>query len=241
MQKRVPITGDSTQCSTCMLGHVCLPVGMPAEDIDKLSALVRERVRVEKGRTLYTLGDELDAVYGVRSGSIKTQIERAEGQLQITGFHLPGELVGMDGMLEGHHMSTAVALEDTEMCVIRLADLDRIASQVPALQPQFRRFMSKEIIRSQHMLLTVGSLRSEQRLAAFLLNLSQRLSMLGYSANEFVLRMSREDLGNYLGLTLETVSRLFSRFAREEMIRINQREVEILDMPRLKKLIGQDT
>jgi len=168
-------------------------------------------------------------------------LEDATGQIQITGFHLPGEIVGMDGMLEGKHVSAAVALEDSEVCVIRLNEVDRVASHLPSLQQQFRRLMSREITRSHQMLASLGSMRSEQRLAAFLLNLSQRYASLGYSSTEFVLRMSREEIGNFLGLTLETVSRLFSRFAREGLIKINQREVRILDLPALKQLLGQES
>ncbi|CAB3639385.1 helix-turn-helix domain-containing protein [Achromobacter pestifer] len=241
MQKRVPVAPDAAHCSTCMLGHVCVPVGMAAAEVEKLDELVKERVRLEKGKTLYSLDHPLDAVYGVRFGSIKTQLEDATGQIQITGFHLPGEIVGMDGMLDGKHVSAAVALEDSEVCVIRLSEVDRVAAHLPSLQQQFRRLMSREITRSHQMLASLGSMRSEQRLAAFLLNLSQRYASLGYSSTEFVLRMSREEIGSYLGLTLETVSRLFSRFAREGLIKINQREVRILDLPALKQLLGHES
>ncbi|SPR39071.1 transcriptional regulatory protein [Bordetella pertussis] len=241
MQRRVPLSPDAAHCSSCMLGHVCVPVGMPANEVEKLDELVKERVRVERGKTLYELDDPLDAVYGVRFGSLKTQLEDSSGQLQITGFHLPGEIVGLDGMIESKHVSSAVALEDSEVCVIRLPEIDRVSTQLPSLQQQFRRLMSREITRSHQMLATVGAMRSEQRLAAFLLNLSQRYAALGYSSTEFVLRMSREEIGNYLGLTLETVSRLFSRFGREGLIRINQRKVRLIDLPGLKQLIGQES
>ncbi|MFA7667870.1 MAG: helix-turn-helix domain-containing protein, partial [Burkholderiaceae bacterium] len=130
--------------------------------------------------------------------------------------------------------------EDSEVCVIRLDDMDRLSLHIPMLQQQFRRLMSKEINRSHMLIMSLGALRSEQRLAAFLLNLSHRLSTLGYSPYEFVLRMSREEIGNYLGLTLETVSRLFSRFAREGLLQIRQREVHIVDMPALRALSGTD-
>ena len=241
MQKRVPLPPEAPNCSTCMLGHVCIPVGMAAAEVEQLDELVKERVRVEKGKPLYVLQDALDAVYGVRYGSIKTQIEDAAGHMQITGFHLPGEIVGLDGMLEGKHVSSAVAMEDSEVCVIRLSQIDQVASHLPSLQHQMRRLMSRELSRSYQMLASLGSMRSEQRLAAFLLNLSQRYAALGYSSTEFVLRMSREEIGNYLGLTLETASRLFSRFAREGLIRINQREVRLLDIPALKQLLGQES
>ena len=221
-------------------GPCACPSAWRPLEVEKLDELVKERVRLEKGKPLYSLNHPLDAVYSVRFGSLKTQLEDATGQIQVTGFHLPGEIVGMDGMLDGKHVSTAVALEDSEVCVIRLADIDRVATHLPALQQQFRRLMSREINRSHQMLASLGSMRSEQRLAAFLLNLSQRYASLGYSSTEFVLRMSREEIGNFLGLTLETVSRLFSRFARDGLIKINQREVRILDLPALKQLLGQE-
>jgi len=240
MNQRVPVAPDASHCSTCMLGHVCLPVGMAPPDIAQLDQLVKERIRVAKGDYLYRLGDTQDAIYGIRVGSLKTQVEDANGQVQITGFYLPGEIVGLDGMLESRHTSSSQALEDAEVCVIRLDEVDDIAHRLPALQPQVRRLMSREITRSHVMLATLGGMRAEQRLAAFLLNLSQRLSVLGYSSVEFVMRMSREEIGNYLGLTLETVSRLFSRLNREGLIRIRQREVRILDMDGLRRLAGSD-
>jgi len=200
--------------------------------------LVKERIRLKKGELLYRQGDPLFALYGLRTGSIKTQLEDASGQVQITGFFLPGEVVGLDGMLESQHASNAVAMEDSEVCVVRLEDIDEVSRYAPSLQQQVRRIMSKEISRSHQALLALGSMRSEARLAAFLLNLSQRLSALGYSSTDFVMRMSREEIGNYLGLTLETVSRLFSRFSREGLIWVSQREVKILDMEALKQLAG---
>lgn len=240
MQKRIPVQSESTRCSTCMLKEVCLPVGMSRGDVERLDELIKERIRLPKGSALYGIGDRADAIYGIRSGSIKTQLEGSSGQLQITGFLLPGEIVGMDGLLESRHVSHAIALEDSEVCVIRINEMDAIAQQLPALQHQFRRLMSKEINRSHQLLMAIGSLRSEQRLAAFILNMSQRLATLGYSPNEFLLRMTREEIGNYLGLTLETVSRLFSRFAREGLLRIQQREIRILDMHGLQELALTD-
>lgn len=239
MLKRVPVTSESSHCSTCMMGSVCLPVGMPSSEVAKLDELVKERLRIEKGQSLFQFGSPLDALYGLRTGSIKTQLTEASGQQQITGFFLPGEIVGLDGMMDGVHSSTAVAMEDSEVCVVKLDDIDEISRYVPSLQHQIRRLMSKEIARSHQVLLALGSMRSEQRLAAFLINLSQRLAALGYSSTEFIMRMSREEIGNYLGLTLETVSRLFSRFARDGVIRVSQREIKILDMAALNELVGK--
>lgn len=211
---------------------------MPLQDVPLMDSFIQERVRVPKGISLFELGDSAQAIYGLRSGALKTQLEDAAGQVQITGFVLPGEIIGMDAMIDDTHVSHAIALEDSEVCVIRIEDIDRISPQFPMLQQQFRRLMSMEINRAHLLVMALGTLRSEQRVATFLLNLSDRLATLGYSPRDFILRMSREEIGNYLGLTLETVSRLFSRFARENLIRIKQRDVSILDMDALRLLSG---
>lgn len=240
MQKRIPVTADSIRCSTCMLSELCLPLGMPSSELHQLDELIQERIRLKKSQALFYLGEPVDAVYALRSGSLKTQLEDATGQIQITGFLLPGEIAGMDGLLNNTHVSHAIALEDSEVCVMRLDDLDRLSVDLPMLQTQLRRLMSKEINRSHTIMMTLGALRSEQRLAAFLLNMSDRLTALGYSPYEFVLRMSREEIGNFLGLTLETVSRLFSRFAREQLLEVQQRDVKLLNMPALHELAGTE-
>lgn len=238
MPKRILLTPESTRCSACMLSTLCLPIGMEQNEVAHLDQIVNERIRIPKGGTLFYQGDTAEAIYGIRSGSIKTQLVDASGQVQITGFLLAGELVGIDGFLEQIQLSNAIALEDTEVCVARIDDMDLITAQIPALQYQLRRLTSNEIKRSQKLVMSLGVLRSEQRLAAFLLSISQRLAALGYSSSEFVLRMSREEIGNYLGLTLETVSRLFSRFARENLLRVRQRDVQLLDMQALRDLAG---
>lgn len=229
----------SPRCSTCSLGQLCLPVGMSQQDLEKMDSLVQERVRVRKGETLYRLGDPLSAVYAIRFGTLKTHLTMEDGRSQITGFHLPGEVVGLDGLGEMQHASDATALEDTEVCVVRFGELQSLSNVLPSLQHQFMRLMSKEISQDQVMLITLGSMRAEERLAAFLLNLSERLSARGYSASEFVLRMSREEIGSYLGLKLETVSRLFSRFAEAGLIQIRQRHVKLVDMTGIKQIVNK--
>ncbi|AOY93568.1 transcriptional regulator [Cupriavidus sp. USMAA2-4] len=239
MLNSIPVTAMSPRCSSCSLGHLCVPVGMNRNDIEKIDSLVKERVRVHKGETLYRLGEPLSAVYAVRFGTLKTHVTMEDGRSQITGFHLPGEVVGLDGLGEMQHASDATALEDTEVCVMRFNDLQTLSTTVPSLQQQFLRMMSKEITQDQVMLLTLGSMRAEERLAAFLVNLSERLSERGYSSTEFVLRMSREEIGSYLGLKLETVSRLFSRFAEAGLIQIRQRHVKLVDVPGIKQIYGK--
>ncbi|WP_454721545.1 MULTISPECIES: fumarate/nitrate reduction transcriptional regulator Fnr [Cupriavidus] len=239
MLTTIPISEMSPRCSTCSLGQLCLPVGMTQQDLDKMDTLVQERVRVRKGETLYRLGDPLTAVFAIRFGTLKTHLTMEDGRSQITGFHLPGEVVGLDGLGEMQHASDATALEDTEVCVVRFGDLESLSGSLPSLQYQFMRLMSREISQDQVMLITLGSMRAEERLAAFLMNLSERLSARGYSSSEFVLRMSREEIGSYLGLKLETVSRLFSRFAEAGLIQIRQRHVKLVDMPGIKQIVNK--
>lgn len=236
MLQTISIAADSTHCSTCSLSELCLPLGMSREQRANLDRLITERIQIKSTGTLFHMGDKVEAVYAIRSGSIKTQLEDAAGQVQITGFLLPGEIAGLDGLLELRQPSHAIAMENTEVCVIRLDEMDRLAAHLPILQRQFRRMMSKEIQRSHQMVVSLGLRPSEQRVADFLLDMSQRLSTLGYSPTRFVLRMSRKDIGSYVGLTLETVSRLFSRFKHQGLIRIAGREVQLLDLKALREL-----
>lgn len=237
MSKTIILDDNSVHCSQCMSNHLCMPAGLNVQETDKLTELVKERIRVPKNQALFQAGHPFTSIYSVRSGSMKTQLESEDGHVQITGFSLPGELVGLDGIATQVHSSTAIALEDSEVCVIRLDDLDRLSKSIPALNAQLRHLMGNEINRSHQMALTLGSLKSDQRVAAFILNMVDRLGRLGYSSTEFVLRMTREEIGVYLGLTLETVSRLLSRFAREGLIEVQQKEVKIIDRAALQALV----
>lgn len=239
MLNPIPLNDTSTRCSTCSLGQLCLPVGMSASDVEKMDSLVQERIRVRKGETLYRMGDTLTAVYAVRFGTLKTHLTMEDGRSQISGFYLPGEVVGFDGLTDMRHGSDATALEDAEVCVVRYDELQTLSAALPSLQHQFMRLMSKEITQDQMMLITLGSMRAEERLAGFLVNLSERLAARGYSPSEFVLRMSREEIGSYLGLKLETVSRLFSRFAEAGLIQIRQRHVKLVDMQGIRQIVGR--
>ncbi|HLS52079.1 MAG TPA: helix-turn-helix domain-containing protein [Burkholderiaceae bacterium] len=236
MRKKISLTPDSTRCSTCMLSGLCLPIGISPDDVAQLDEVVSERLRIKRGGVLYQQGDEANAIYGIRSGTLKTQLNESSGAVQITGFLLAGEIAGIDGFLNGTQLSSAVALEDTEVCVARIDDIDQTIAKLPQLRNQLRRITNLEVQRSHQLIISLGVLRAEQRLAAFLMSMSQKLQALGYSPTHFILRMSREEIGNYLGLTLETVSRLFSRFAREKLINVKQREIELLDIDELQAL-----
>jgi len=236
----ISITPDMVHCSTCTLSDLCLPIGLTRSQVSQLDGLIKERIRLSRGASLYTLGDRSEAIYALRFGSIKTQVQDIDGQVQITGFLLPGEILGMNSLVGDSHTAHAIALEESEVCVMHLQDIDTLSKQFPALQQQFRRVMFREIHRSHNLIVALGSLRADRRLATFLLNLSHRLEVLGYSAVEFSLRMSREEIGNHLGLTQETVSRMLSRFSKEGLIRLQKRDIELLDFPALRALSGLD-
>jgi len=229
----------SSKCSTCALGQFCLPVGLNAEESARLDALARDNIRVKKGDMLFEQGGAVGAVYAVRLGTLKTTAALADGRAQVTGFHLPGELIGLDAIAAGRYASTSVALEDSEVCVIRTHELDSLSRQLPGLQAQYHRLMSREISEGHLHFLSLGSMRAEERLANFLLNLSERYALRGYAANEFNLRMSREDIGSYLGMQIETVSRLFSRFADSGLVQVKQRHVKFIDTEGLHQLAGR--
>jgi CRP/FNR family transcriptional regulator len=228
----------SNKCSVCVLGQFCLPVGITASDIAKIDGLVKERVYLKKGESLYRNGEPLDAVYSIRFGTLKTEYCLEDGRQQVIGFHLPGEILGLDGIGDGHYQSEAIALEESEVCIIRYEAFEDLAQQIPALQKQFHRILSRELTQDQRHLLSLGSLRAEERLAVFLLNLSQRLAARGYQNNEFNLRMSRVEIGSYLGIQIETVSRMLSRFAESGLIQIKQRHIKLIDMNGLYELAG---
>jgi len=236
---RIPTSKSANKCSTCVLGQFCLPVGLNQEEIGKIDSLVTERVRLKKGDALYRQGDSLTAVYGIKFGTLKTEYTLPDGREQITGFHLPGEMLGLDGIGNNQYQSNAIALEDSEACIVKFNEFEILARQIPSLQHQFHRILSKELTQDQRHLLSLGSLRAEERLASFLLNFSDRLAARGYSPSEYHLRMSREEIGSYLGIQLETVSRLFSRFTESGLIQIKQRHIKLIDMDGLLELAGK--
>lgn len=228
----------SESCSTCSLKGVCLPSGIAARDIRILDGLTTVKRRAARGSAVYRTGDPFEAIYAVRSGMFKNVGVSTKGEEKITGFYHPGEMLGLDAISGGRHPFSAIALEDSDVCVIPFARLQEIALENPALQHHVFRLISRDISRDQGLLLLLGSMTAEQRLAAFLLSLSQRYEHMGYAADAFNLRMTREDIGNYLGLTLETVSRFLSRFQRDGLIAAQQREIEIKDAAALREIVG---
>ncbi|MDR7270243.1 CRP/FNR family transcriptional regulator [Pelomonas saccharophila] len=225
-------------CASCNLRELCLPVGMTANDLARLDGLVDKRRSVPRGGHLFRNGEHFEAIYAVRTGFFKTCVSSEDGREQVTGFQMAGELLGLDGISSDHHHCDAIALEDSSVCVISYAQLENLSREFTVLQHQFHKIMSREIVRDHGVMLLLGNMRAEERLAAFLLNLTQRLEARGFSASSLVLRMTRVEIGTYLGLKLETVSRTFSKFHDDGLMEVKQRQLRILDQAGLQALVN---
>lgn len=228
-------------CGECSLRSLCLPLGLGADDMRSLESVVKSHRKLNKGDFLYRAGDPFHALYAIRSGSTKTCEIAADGSVQITSFHLPGELLGIDAISSEQHHCDVIALETTEICELPFVKLETLARELPGLQHQLFRIMSREIMEEESQLLMLGRMKAEERLAAFLLSISKRYQRLGYSPSDLHLPMSRQDLGDYLGLALETVSRLFSRFQEDKLITVQGRNIKLLNVTRLKDVTEQAT
>jgi CRP/FNR family transcriptional regulator len=228
-------------CSNCNLRELCMPVGLQPEDLDKIDAVVAVRRKVKRGITLFRNGEAFTSLYAIRTGFFKTCVTTEDGRDQVTGFQMAGEIIGLDGIVNDHHTCNAVALEDAEVCVMPFDRIEELSREVNALQHHVHKIMSREIVREHGVMLLLGSMRAEERLAAFLLNLVQRLHARGFSQSELILRMTREEIGSYLGLKLETVSRTFSKFVDDGIVEVKQRHVRILNTGALKQLVNPQT
>jgi CRP/FNR family transcriptional regulator len=228
-----------TACSNCNLRELCLPFGLDPDELDRLDSLISSRRRVKKGDNLYHVGEQFNAIYAIRSGFFKTDVLMEDGRDQVTGFQMAGELLGLDGISTERHTCNAVALEDSEICAIPFAQMETLSREIHSLQHHFHKVMSREIVRDHGVMMLLGTMRAEERLAAFLLNLSQRFTARGYSHSDFNLRMTRDEIGSYLGLKLETVSRAFSRFQEEGYIAVQQKHIRILNVTGLKAILSK--
>jgi CRP/FNR family transcriptional regulator len=238
-----PILPVSTQtikvaCSSCSLRELCMPLGLNHDELDRIDELVASRRKVKRGSPLFRNGDKFTSLYAIRTGFFKTCIASEDGRDQVTGFQMAGEIVGLDGIVNDRHTCDAVALEDAEVCVMPFDRIEDLSNEIHALQRHVHKIMSREIVREHGVMLLLGSMRAEERLAAFLLNLVQRLHARGFSQSELVLRMTREEIGSYLGLKLETVSRTFSKFVEDGTVEVKQRHVRILNADALKELVN---
>lgn len=235
LREIVPIVRDevnrsaAVRCSTCSMRNVCTPPGLTAEELSRVDSIVCTTRTVRRGDTLFRSGDLFQYLYAVRAGSFKTVIVHSDGREQVTGFQITGETLGLDGIYTGRHNGDVVALEDSVVCVISFLQLETVCREIHTMQHHVHRLMSGEIVRESRLMMLLGTMRADQRVAAFLLNLSQRFKALGYSSAEFYLRMTRREIGCYLGMKLETVSRTLSRFQRERLLDAQGKQIRILD------------
>ncbi|MDF7676369.1 helix-turn-helix domain-containing protein [Neisseriaceae bacterium ESL0693] len=227
-------------CDNCSLKILCMPVGLYQQELEDLNAIVRQSKRIRKGECLFRHGEPFTSMYAVRTGFFKTTIASLDGRDQVTGFFMSGEILGLEGICQGVHHCDATALEDSEVCELPFESLEEAGTRFPSLQAHFYKLMSQEIMRDQCQMLMLGNMRAEERLALFLINLSLRLSKRGFAANDFILRMSREAIGSFLGLKLETVSRTLSRFSQEGWIQVEHRHIKILRPEALQSLTHYD-
>jgi len=224
-------------CDNCRVRELCLPTTLSGVELSQLDGLVKRLPPLQKGQNLYRTGDNFKSIYAIQHGAIKTYGITVDGREQITGFHLSGEIVGLDAIDSNQHPCNAVALEETEVCEIPFAKLESLSQKIPGLLHNISRIMSREILREENVLMMLGGASAEQRLARFLLSLHKRLSIRQTEqADCFQLCMSRQDISNYLGLALETVSRQLTHLHDINVINIQNRKIQILALDTLQSL-----
>lgn len=243
-------------CSNCNVNELCMPLGATPDLLKRLDGLVHVRRRLKSGTTLYHSGSDCHALYAVKSGFVKTETLHDDGRVQITGFYMAGEMFGFDGIASDAHTCTSVALEDSEICIMPLDRIEHASDHLSArslasspfsnedfshIQHHFYKLMSREIVRDHTMMMLLGSMHGEERLAAFILNLSHRFQLRGFSPYHLVLRMKREEIGSYLGMKVETVSRILSKFQDQALLHVHQKNIQILNLQGLRNLVGQHT
>ena len=236
----VTLSPRKTHCANCALHGQCLPGGLEGDEVARFDRLVGSQRRLRKGDVLFLAGNGFEALYAIRFGSLKTSILAEDGREQVAGYHMVGEIIGVDGIATTRHTCSAVALEDTEVCAIAFAGLEELMQTIPELQHSVRQTLAREVSRNHGLMLLLGSMRAEERVAAYLLDLAARYRERGYSASEFVLRMTREEIGSYLGLKLETVSRVFSRLQVDGLVQAQGRDIKLLDPPMLNRMLGKE-
>ena len=223
-------------CGNCRLNSICLPLALESDDIQQLDDIIQRSKPLQKNQHLYREGDEFQSVFAVRSGTLKAYKTTDDGREQVTGFYFPGELLGMDGISNNAHASSAKALETSAICEIPFTSLEKLSSLMPNLQRHFFQLMSREITADQQLITLLSKNSADERVAALMLSISSRNARRKLSATQFRLPMSRVDIGNYLGLTVETVSRVFSRMQKMDILQVDNKEIEILDMTGLRKM-----
>ncbi|WP_168204138.1 fumarate/nitrate reduction transcriptional regulator Fnr [Aliikangiella coralliicola] len=226
------------KCQTCSIRRLCLPVMLADSEIEHLDNIVQRKKVLKKNEFLFHAGDQFDSIHAIRSGSLKTYTISTDGTEQITGFHLPGEIVGLNAISSTQYPSFAKALETSMVCTIPFDKLESLSRDIPGLQKQIFKVMSGEIREEQELMMLLNKKNADERFAAFIMNLSARFKRRGLSDKEFQLTMTRGDIGNYLGLAVETVSRLVTRLQKQELIAIQDRYIQIVNQVGLSQLAG---
>jgi CRP/FNR family transcriptional regulator len=225
-------------CSDCRLNSICLPIALEAQDIERLDNIIQRSKPLRKSDHIYRENEPFTSVYAVRAGSVKAYKITGDGKEQVTGFYFPGELLGVDGIATNSHVVSAKALETATVCEIPFKRLEELSTKLPSLQRHFFKLMSQEITQDQQLITMLSKNSAEQRIASLLISISTRSAKLKLSATSFRLPMSRTDIGNYLGLTVETVSRIFSRFQKAQLLEVENKEIRILDIEEMKNMAG---
>ena len=232
---------NTISCGNCRLGSICLPLALEADDVVKLDEIVQRGRPLQKSEHLYWEGDEFTSVYAVRSGAIKAYRITGDGQEQVTGFYFPGEIIGMDGISKDRYASSAKALETSAVCEIPFNRLEELSTQIPSMQRHFFQLMSQEITSDQQLITLLSKNSAEERVASLLISISARNARRKLSKTSFRLPMSRTDIGNFLGLTVETVSRVISRFNKQGLIEVDSKEITLQDLDGLKQIANIKT
>lgn len=227
---------NAISCDACSLSNICLPNGLSVAEIKELEASIDKTLKIKKKDAIFRADQKMEGIYAVKSGAIKTSIANADGQEQVLEFHLPGDMFGFDAFSTGSHSCDAIALEDTLLCKIPINIFDDLCERLSGLRRELRHQVGKEIAHNQRLLLSLGQQQTDERLATYLLQVSIHYQSRGFSNKEFVLPMSRQDLSNYLGMAVETLSRIISRMTDDGIIKVERRMVIISNMDSLKAL-----
>ena len=226
-------------CINCNWQKLCLPIALSPQELGRIDKMITVRRKLKRNEALFRTGDDFTGLYAIRSGFFKTSTALEFGREQVMGFQMPDDILGLDGILNDHYNCNAIALQDAEVCSLPLDRIAEPSSSAIPLQHHVHKIMSREIVQAQEVMLMLGSMRSEERLAAFLLNIVERLHAHGFSRTEVILQMTREDIGSYLGMKLETVSQIFARMIEQDLLEVNQRHIHILDPVALIQSISQ--
>ena len=231
----VPIRRSSITvlCSSCNLRKICMPQGITVDEFNQVDVTFSAKREVKAGRLLFRNGEKFTSLFAIRTGAFKSYVALEDGNEQVTGFQMSGELLGLDGIASNHHTCNAMALEDSEVCLMPFRQLEELAHNIPVLQRHFHKIMSSDIFNQKQISIVLAGMRAEARLAAFFLNLVDRLHARGLSQSDILLRMTRQEIGSYLGIKPETVSRVFSKFSKSGLMEVSHRSIRILRMDML--------